>query len=87
MGGMFYGCSSLQSLNVSGFNTENVTSMSGMFNYSSLSSLRVGQFTNASKCIPDFGVARNGVLYYPSGTNYDSWLAKLNDFGWTGQTY
>ena len=37
--GMFYGCSSLLSLDLSNFNTQNVASMEGMFfNCSSLSS-------------------------------------------------
>ncbi len=36
MNRMFYYCSSLTSLDVSGFNTENVTNMSGMFNYCSI---------------------------------------------------
>ena len=45
MYGMFYGCSSLTSLDLSGFNTQNVTDMSGMFcNCSSLTSLDVSGF-------------------------------------------
>ena len=31
MGYMFYGCSSLKDLNLSNFNTNNVTNMGGMF--------------------------------------------------------
>ena len=31
MGGMFWGCSSLKELNISNFNTNNVTNMYGMF--------------------------------------------------------
>ena len=31
MSGMFYGCSSLEDLNISNFNTNNVTNMSYMF--------------------------------------------------------
>ena len=32
MGGMFYGCNSLTNLNLSNFNTQNVTDMRWMFN-------------------------------------------------------
>ena len=40
MSGMFYNCSSLTSLNLSNFNTNNVNNMSGMFSCcSSLTSL------------------------------------------------
>ena len=31
MGGMFFDCSSLKELNLSNFNTNNVTNMAGMF--------------------------------------------------------
>ena len=45
MSAMFYNCSSLESLDVSGFNTENVTDMRYMFyNCSSLTSLDVSGF-------------------------------------------
>ena len=45
MGGMFYGCSSLTSLDLSGFNTENVTDMGLMFvGCSSLTSLDLSGF-------------------------------------------
>ena len=45
MGWMFAGCSGLTSLDVSGFNTSNVTNMSGMFrNCSNLTSLEVSGF-------------------------------------------
>ena len=42
---MFYGCSSLKELNLSNFNTNNVTDMRGMFNEcSSLKELYVSNF-------------------------------------------
>ena len=42
---MFSNCSSLTSLNLSNFNTNNVTNMSGMFyNCSSLTSLNLSNF-------------------------------------------
>ena len=41
---MFYGCSSLINLNLSNFNTNNVTNMSGMFN--ECSSLKVLNLNN-----------------------------------------
>ena len=42
MGGMFYGCSGLSSLDVSGFKTDNVTNMGSMFrNCSGLTKLNV----------------------------------------------
>ena len=45
MSGMFFGCSSLTSLDVSGFKTDNVTGMNSMFtNCSSLTSLDVSGF-------------------------------------------
>ena len=45
MAGMFYGCSSLTSLDISGFNTENVTNMNCMFgSCSSLTNLDVKGF-------------------------------------------
>ena len=45
MGGMFVDCSSLPSLDLSSFNTENVTTMEGMFwNCSSLASLDLSSF-------------------------------------------
>ena len=45
MGGMFYGCSGLSSLDVSGFKTDNVTDMSRMFSgCSGLTSLDVSGF-------------------------------------------
>ena len=58
MEGMFAYCSSLTSLDVSGFNTENVTSMEGMFYHcSSLTSLDVSGF-NTSKV-----TSMNGMFY------------------------
>ena len=49
MGSMFYGCSKLTNLDVSGFNTANVTSMSAMFlNCNSLTSLDVSNFNTAN---------------------------------------
>ena len=48
MSAMFYSCSSLKSLNVSSFDTRNVTNMSSMFNgCSSLTSLNVSLFNTA----------------------------------------
>ena len=48
MGHMFYGCSGLTSLDVSGFKTTNVTNMYGMFyGCSGLSSLNVSNFNTA----------------------------------------
>ena len=45
MGYMFYGCSSLKKLNISNFNTNNVTDMSGMFSgCSSLKELNLSNF-------------------------------------------
>ena len=42
---MFYGCSSLEKINVSGFNTENVKYMNGMFlGCSSLKELNISHF-------------------------------------------
>ena len=42
---MFYNCSSLTSLNLSNFNTNNVTNMKDMFSYcSSLTSLNLSYF-------------------------------------------
>ena len=58
MSGMFYNCSSLESLDVSGFNTENVTTMSWMFqNCSSLTTLDVSSFNTAN-------VAYMGTMFY-----------------------
>ena len=58
MEGMFAYCSSLTSLDVSGFNTENVTNMEGMFYHcSSLTSLDVSGF-NTSKV-----TSMNGMFY------------------------
>ncbi len=49
MAGMFYGCSGLTSLDVSGFNTANVTNMAGMFyGCSGLTSLDVSGFNTAN---------------------------------------
>ena len=46
---MFYNCSSLKELNLSNFNTKNVTNMSYMFGYcSSLKELNLSNF-NTSK--------------------------------------
>ena len=43
--GVFYGCSSLININLSNFNTNNVTDMSDMFrNCSSLTSLNLSNF-------------------------------------------
>ena len=45
MSQMFYGCSSLKELNLSNFNTNNVTLMSDMFNgCSSLKELNLSNF-------------------------------------------
>lgn len=44
MGEMFYYCSSLTSLDVSNFDTQNVKDMSGMFSCSSLTSLDISNF-------------------------------------------
>ena len=49
MSGMFYGCSSLTSLNLSNLNTENVTDMSGMFvGCSSLTSLNLSNLNTSN---------------------------------------
>ena len=62
MSGMFNGCSSLTSLDLSHFNTENVTNMSGMFYYcSGLTSLDLRNF-NTTKVTNMFG-----MFYYCSG--------------------
>ena len=54
MGGMFYGCSSLTSLDLSGFNTENVTDMGLMFvGCSSLTSLDLSGFNTEN--VTDMG--------------------------------
>ena len=51
MFGMFYGCSSLKELNLSSFNTSNVTDMAQMFNgCSSLIELNLSTF-NTSRVI------------------------------------
>ena len=48
MENMFYYCSSLTSLDLSSFNTENVTNMGSMFCYCSLTSLDVSSFNTAN---------------------------------------
>ena len=49
MGGIIYGCSGLTSLDVSNFNTANVTNMSGMFaGCSGLTSLDLSNFNTAN---------------------------------------
>ena len=45
---MFFGCSSLQTLDVSGFDTSNVTDMSWMFIYSSLQTLDLSGFDTSN---------------------------------------
>jgi len=58
MNSTFYGCSSLTSLNVAGFNTSNVTNMRTMFyNCSSLTSLDVTNFNTAN-------VTRMSYMFY-----------------------
>ena len=46
---MFYGCSSLTNINLSNFNTNNVTHMEGMFSY--CSSLNKNNIINKEKRI------------------------------------
>ncbi len=59
MSRMFYNCSSLTSLNVSGFNTSNVTAMSSMFgDCSSLTSLDVSSFNTNN--VTDMGAMFSG---------------------------
>ena len=62
MSGMFYGCSGLISLDVTNFNTANVTSMSGMFyGCSGLISLDVTNFNTANV------TSMSGMFYGCSG--------------------
>ena len=72
MGGMFLGCSSLTSINVSGFNTQNVTSMEGMFSgCSSLESIDVSNF-NTSKVSEAYQMFFNcSNLQYLDVSNFD----------------
>jgi len=61
MKNMFYGCSSLTSLDVSSFDTTSVTTMSGMFSYcSSLTELDLSSFN--TKNVTDMGASFNNIL-------------------------
>lgn len=57
MENMFYYCSSLTSLDLSSFNTENVTNMGSMFCYCSLTSLNLSSFNTAN-------VTNMGSMFY-----------------------
>ena len=60
MGGMFYNCSSLTSLNLSNFNTNNVTNMGYMFfNCSSLTSLNLSNFNTNN--VTDMSAMFSGI--------------------------
>ena len=63
---LFNGCTSLQSVNLSGINTSNVTMMGGLFyNCKSLKSVDVSGFDTSSltseRCIPRIGI--QGYVY------------------------
>lgn len=87
---MFYNCSSLQTLDLSSFNTANGADMNYTFrNCSSLKNIKVGKMTNKSK-IDSYsfdGIGENGILLYPKGTDYSKWLEYLGGYGWIGQEY
>lgn len=88
----FRGCTSLQTIDFSNFNTENVTDMEQMFRgCSSLQKLKVGEGTNKGKVgVSTFSeIGRDGTLSYPQGCDYSEWLSDkyLGGYGWTGQTY
>lgn len=70
MFGMFYLCSNLASLNLSSFNTSNVTSMDYMFvSNSKLTLLTLG---NKFSFVGSFYVPPSGTWYSSDGTSYTS---------------
>jgi surface protein len=74
---MFFECSSLSSLDLSNFDTRNVTDMSGMFQFcESLKTIYVGDNwnTDALKSSEDYEYMFCGchILYGEKGTKYDS---------------
>lgn len=75
MGAMFYGCSSLTTLDLSSFNTEKVTEMGSMFEgCSSLTSLNISSFSRASLTDATLmfeGCSDNLVLTLPDGWYID----------------
>ncbi len=58
---MFYGCSALNTLNLSGFNTSNVTDSTDMFNFVSLDSITVG--SELTKNISDLINPKSGMIW------------------------
>ncbi|WP_317391981.1 BspA family leucine-rich repeat surface protein, partial [Slackia piriformis] len=79
MSGMFSGCSSLESLDLSGWDTSSATDMSGMFSgCSSLSSLDLSSFDTS--CVTDMS-SMFGMLNGPSDVGCSS-LESLDLSGW-----
>ena len=79
MGSMFYGCSSLTELDVSGFETENVTDMYGMFSgCSSLTELDLSSFnTENVRTVSQmfYGCSNLAIIY-----KGDNWRIGLNTY-------
>lgn len=83
----FQGCSSLETVELHqdnsvtpDFGFSGCTSLNSIYSYG-INPPRVTKWTFD-------GIKRNGVLYYPSGSNYSSWLSNnsyyLGYWGWTG---
>ena len=87
MGSMFSSCSSLTSLNVSGFNTAKVTKMGSMFSgCRSLTSLNVSSFNTEQVTDMDYmfqDVPIEGTLDI-SNFSIDSLIEKINMFYYCG---
>ena len=82
---MFYGCISLTSLNLSSFNTTNVTSMANMFYSCSslttldLSSFNVNKVTNMNFMF--YGTIKLKTIYVSDLWNVDNVTNSTNMFG------
>ena len=90
----FVGCSSLQEIVIpSGVTSLGLDSFGNCYSLSSITAMpTVAPVISTAYTMNTFYMIKeNGTLYYPSGSDYSSWLTttsgNLGYYGWTGQTF
>lgn len=86
---VFNECTNLKSIRLPGSITAVSPSNGAFYNCNSLTSITIYATTAPRVGDPTFrGIGRNGILIYPAGSDYSSWLGSypyLGYYGWTGQ--
>ena len=86
MSAMFYGCSSLTSIDLSGWDTSNVTDMSSMFNgYSSLTDVYITVEATLMKLTNNLTSAGGAYIPASATIHYNDVDYKWQNNAWTPQ--